>query len=402
MSQIDRETHEIDYSSCPDPDSGPPSECDRFGEQCAERWTKRTPPEPKPATAKKVRASRKGIKTGPHIPIVIGERFGEFNHMQVTGLAPHDGKDPCVFISCGLCGGTGRCRFGELRRGVVKSCRCLELAADAKYYAGIKDEIRQMQTWRRKEIFEDIIKLGPIIAAKKNGHSLRFINTLKYKERDRLAKIKPDIKDAIYESAQHNPTAAVALEFEHTEGEVLHITRVVHKARQAAQEVIQATWNAMSEEARQEHIVLLRHADLQMNEAIENSKSDPWSEDNTGGRWPGELTPAEFCVNPKQYSHFGWIYPIACLLPQGIAQTLFGEHLIADFVKLVRFKLAGRTSRQQKFLSKNVKEHTSTKAKRAKRSDGFYYPGGDSLAQVAGLTVIGGSKEIHRSIYAAA
>jgi hypothetical protein len=144
----------------------------------------------KPQKVKKPRVSRKGKKSGPHVSIIIGQWFGT---MQVTGRAPNDRKHPRVSIFCSLCGGTGKCRFSELRDGTVKSCNCLERAADRRFQDEIDDWVKHLETRERKAIFRDIITLGTAKTMELRGLSKRYCDTLWRHERDRLARIPQGI-----------------------------------------------------------------------------------------------------------------------------------------------------------------------------------------------------------------
>ena len=176
---------EIDVTAAPENDWPPISAYDiEMPEPASERRSAKRGPKLK--KVKKVRVSRLGRKTGKQVPIEIGQWIGG---MQVLGRAPNDRKHPCVLIFCSLCGGTGKCRYGELRSGIVKSCGCLERAADAAFQAGIDNSIYHLETRRRKLIFEDIVQLGTTEAAGKHEISERFCNTLFYRERDRLARL---------------------------------------------------------------------------------------------------------------------------------------------------------------------------------------------------------------------
>jgi len=136
-------------------------------QRCERTWSKKSQKIKKPT----IRVSRKGKKSGPHIPIIVGEWF---RTMQVLGRAPNDGKHLCVYILCSLCRGTGECRFSELRDGTVKSCGCLERAADTRFQDGIDDWVTHLETRERKAIFRDIITLKTAKTMELRGLSKRY------------------------------------------------------------------------------------------------------------------------------------------------------------------------------------------------------------------------------------
>ena len=123
----------------------------------------------------KVRVSRKGMKAGPHVPIIIDQVFGP---LRVAGVAPNDRKHRRVFIECSLCGGKGTCRFTELCDGVVKSCGCLERMMDSEYQERIDDWVFHLGTRERKTIFRDITLLGTTATMKLRPLSKRHLDTL--------------------------------------------------------------------------------------------------------------------------------------------------------------------------------------------------------------------------------
>lgn len=364
------------------------------------RPAKRTP---KSKKVKKIRVSRLGRKTGKQVPIEFGQWI---RGMKVLGRAPNDRKHPCVFTFCSLCGGTGKCRYGELRHGIVKSCRCLELAADAAFQAGIDDSIYHLETRRRKRIFADIVQLRTTEAMEKHGLTRRYCNTLFYRERDRLAKMPQKTLTAICRMAESNSIPTVARKFLMTRGEILHIVRSAHRAEKADQAAIQERWDAMDEPTRIAHQRNLHQATSQIDKALKNAAIERWIEDSSGqevwneaskGRYEGELTQAEFCSSSKRYSYFRWIYIIACMMPEGVALTLFGDR-IARFIHVVDHTMANRARRYEAFRTSKEPKRKGRKVQIAKRNDGYYSPGKNYNATAAGLILIGKSPAIRKSI----
>ncbi len=166
---------------------------------------------PKTKTPKiRVCASRKGVKAGPHTPIVIGQKQKpEHGFLKITGRAPNDRQGSrCVYVDCSACGGNGKCRFGEFLDGTSKSCRCKRDEAFIVNQTGFANEI----SWERViKIFTDIRNgmSQDEIAAKHHiqSYTVRFVKDRVY---NRLDGYTLSARAAIYELAQLNVKAAMA------------------------------------------------------------------------------------------------------------------------------------------------------------------------------------------------
>ena len=339
----------------------------------------------KPQKAKKARVSRKGKKYGPHVPIIIDKWFGT---MQVTGCAPNDRKHRRVYFFCSLCGGTGKCRFSELRDGTVKSCNCLERAADRQFQDGIDDWVKHLETRERKAIFRDIITLSTAKTMELRGLSKRHCDTLWRHERDRLARIPQGTLSAICRMAKSNSISAVAKTYKLAHAEVLHIVRTADRAQKATAKAEQAVWDALDEASRTEAERTLCAAIAQIDEALENAAIEEWSE-GSEGRWFGELTQAEFCLG-ERYCYFGWIYASACLMPDAVAKAMFGDRL-ARFKSLVRHTVGCRAGRQKAFFKSQAGREPVRKASKprmARRKDGYYDPRQDAAITAQRMTLM--------------
>lgn len=329
-----------------------------------------------------IRVSRKGKKSGPHIPIVVGEWF---RTMQVTARAPNDGKHPCVFIFCSLCGGTGKCRFSELRDETVKSCNCLERKADREFQNRIYNWVTHLETRERKAIFRDIITLGTAKTVELRGLSKRYCDTLWRHERNRLERISPGTLTAVCRMARSKSISAAAKTYKLAHAEVLHIVRTADRAQKSAAKAEQAAWDALDEPSRTKAEITLRAVTKQIDEALENSAIKEWIE----GRYAGELTQAEFCSS-KKYSYFAWLYAAAILIPEAVAKVMFGDR-VDRFINLVRHTMACRAARQSAFFKSQAGLEPVRKASRvqgARRGDGYYDPRQDAATTARDMTLI--------------
>jgi hypothetical protein len=332
--------------------------------------------------AVKGRVSRKGVKAGPHVPIVIDQVFGS---LKVTGRAPNDRKHRRVFIECSLCGGKGTCRFSELCGGVVRSCGCLERQMDAEYQQRIDDWVFHLGTRERKSIFRDMTLLGTATTMKLRPLSKRHLDTLWRIERNRPRQDPPETLEGIHRMAQSNSAADVAVEFKRTEAEVLHITRAIERTRKATMKAVQATWDSLDECSRMKAEHDVREAGRQIDDALELAATGEW----TAGRYAGELTHAEFSSS-KKYSYFAWVHKAAILIPEDVAMMMFGDR-IGRFIRLVQYTKRCRVDRRRSHLeslASGGRERKRPAVEYARR--GHYYCGGDDAAANAKWMTLAG------------